>query len=80
MRTEGLTCPKCQQPATLEHLRENAGCSGAVRSLISLYGLSRRTVVTRAGGRPRELGPCPRCGAQVCRTEIRRGHPGCPAA
>ena len=69
-----ITCPHCQQEATLEHLRTSPECSKAVRSLIGLYRLSQR--VTRAGSRPATPEPCPKCGEMVSKAQAVRGH-GC---
>lgn len=71
-----MKCPHCGRPATLEHLRTSVECQSAIRSFVALYKLSKRTVVTRAGGRPATMIPCPRCGEQVSLTVARRGH-GC---
>jgi endogenous inhibitor of DNA gyrase (YacG/DUF329 family) len=71
-----LSCPNCGKPVTLEHLRTLPECVKAVRSLNALYKLSRRTTVTRAGGRPTTLVRCHRCGEMVSPTKAKRGH-GC---
>jgi endogenous inhibitor of DNA gyrase (YacG/DUF329 family) len=73
----GLACPHCRKPVTLEHLRSNPECAKAVQSLCGLYRLAQRKTVTHAGGRPPQMAACPRCGQQVTRTEARRGHEGC---
>jgi endogenous inhibitor of DNA gyrase (YacG/DUF329 family) len=72
-----LSCPNCGKPVTLEHLRTSPDCVKAVQSLNALYKLSRRKTVTRAGGRPTTLVPCPKCGEMVSPTKAKRGHDGC---
>jgi len=73
-----LRCPRCQQEATVDHLRESPECASAIQSLHAIYRRSRRTSRTEAGGRPVTLVPCTRCGRLVTKTEARRGH-GCRA-
>lgn len=72
-----LLCPRCQQPATLEHLRTSPACAKAVQSLCARYRSAQRTTVTRAGGRPPQFVPCPRCGERVTKMQVRRGHGEC---
>lgn len=78
--SETLLCPRCQKPATLEHLRTSPECAQAVQSLCGLYRSAQRKTVSRAGGRPPRMVACPRCGAQVTSTQARRGHIGCVVA
>jgi hypothetical protein len=71
-----MTCPRCSEEATLEHVRGSAECARAIKSLYGLYCLAKRTTVTHAGGRPPTLVPCPKCGQMVGKTAAKRGH-GC---
>lgn len=48
-----MNCPNCQQPATIEHLRNNPECSRVAQSFAALYRASKRTTPPKAGpGRP----------------------------
>jgi endogenous inhibitor of DNA gyrase (YacG/DUF329 family) len=72
-----MTCPRCQQEVTLDHLRTSPECAKAVQSLCGLYRLAQRKTISRAGGRPPQMVACPKCGEQVTKTQARLGHPGC---
>lgn len=49
-----MNCPRCRKKATLEHFRTSPECDRHVQSLCALRSASKRTKVTRAGGRPRK--------------------------
>lgn len=49
-----MKCPACRKTATLDHFRASPACDAYVRSLCALRSASKRTTVTRAGGRPKK--------------------------
>jgi hypothetical protein len=86
-----MNCPNCQQPATIEHLRNNPECSRVAQSFAALYRSSKRTTPPKAGpGRPKM---CPRAksfnaiakhvkGCQHCSMKwagLRKDEPYCDA-
>lgn len=50
-----MKCPNCRKKATLEHFRTSPECDTYVKSLCALRSASKRTTVTRAGGRPKKV-------------------------
>ena len=73
-----LHCPQCGQPADVEHFRSSPDCQEAAYRVMGMVRQTKRKVISRAGGRPKKLAACPRCGQQVGTVEARYGHPGCP--
>lgn len=56
LREATMTCPNCQQPATVEHLRDNPECAAVAKSFVGVYSLSKRKAPPKAGpGRPKKV-------------------------
>ncbi len=67
-----LSCPSCQEPATIEHFQQAADCAAHVLSLAGIVRVSRRKTVGKSPGRP--FAPRCKCGSMTAERAGKIGH------